>query len=59
MTTLAFIDAFCARMIADTARMLAGHRTVILQCLPEVAAGFARLGLAGLPGVSLVTACEQ
>jgi anti-anti-sigma regulatory factor len=59
MTTLAFIDAFCARMIADTARMLAGYRTVILQCLPEVAAGFARLGLAGLPGVSLVTACEQ
>jgi anti-anti-sigma regulatory factor len=59
MTALAFIDAFCARMIADTARMLAGYRTVILQCLPEVAAGFARLGLAGLPGVSLVTACEQ
>jgi anti-anti-sigma regulatory factor len=59
MAALAFIDAFCARMIADTARMLAGSRTVILQCLPEVATGFARLGLAGLPGVRLVTAGEQ
>ena len=56
---LVFIDGFCARMIADTARMLAESRTVILQCLPEVAAGFARLGLDGLPGVKLVTAHEQ
>jgi anti-anti-sigma regulatory factor len=59
MSALAFIDAFCARMIADTARMLAGSRTVILQCLPEVGAGFARLGLEGLAGVRLVTAGEQ
>jgi anti-anti-sigma regulatory factor len=59
MTALAFIDAFCARMIADTAKMLAGSRTVILQCLPEVAAGFARLGIQGLPGVRLVTAREH
>jgi anti-anti-sigma regulatory factor len=59
MAALAFIDGFCARMIADTARMLAGSRTVILQCLPEVAAGFARLGLDGLPGIRLVTAREQ
>jgi anti-anti-sigma regulatory factor len=59
MSALAFIDAFCARMIADTARMLAGSRIVILQCLPEVAAGFARLGLEGLAGVRLVTASEQ
>jgi MEDS: MEthanogen/methylotroph, DcmR Sensory domain len=44
MAPLAFIDAICARMIADTTRMLAGSRTVTLQCLPEVAAGFARLG---------------
>ena len=56
---LVFIDGFCARMIADTARMLAESRTVILQCLPEVAAGFARLGLDHLPGVRLVTAQEQ
>jgi anti-anti-sigma regulatory factor len=59
MAHLAFIDGFGARMIADTARMLAGSRTVILQCLPEVAAGFARLGLDGLPGIRLVTAREQ
>jgi anti-anti-sigma regulatory factor len=56
MRALAFIDAFCARMIADTSKMLAESRTVTLQCLPEVAAGFARLGLDGLPGVRLVIA---
>jgi anti-anti-sigma regulatory factor len=59
MAALAFIDAFCARMIADTAKMLADSRTVILQCKPEVAAGFARLGLNSLPGVRLVTVREQ
>jgi len=55
MAPLAFIDAFCARMIADTAKMLAESRTVTLQCLPEVAAGFARLGLEDLPGVRAET----
>ena len=40
-------------------RMLADSRTVILQCKPEVAAGFARLGLDGLPGVRLVTSRDQ
>jgi anti-anti-sigma regulatory factor len=59
MSALAFIDGFCARMIADTARMLAGSRAVVLRCLPEVAAGFARLGLDGLPGVRLLSAREQ
>ena len=59
MAALVFIDVFCARMIADTARMLADSRTVVLQCLPEVAAGFARLGIEGLPGVRLVTTGEQ
>jgi anti-anti-sigma regulatory factor len=59
MGALAFIDAFCSRMIADTAKMLAESRTVTLQCLPEVAAGFARLGVDGLPGVRLVTAGEH
>src|SRR3984957_7786270 len=59
MARLAFIDGFCARMIADTAKMLAESRAVVLQCLPEVAAGFARLGLDGLPGIRLVTASEQ
>lgn len=59
MTPLHFIDGFCARMIADTAKMLAESRTVILQCLPEIAAGFARLGIDGLPGVRLVIAREH
>jgi anti-anti-sigma regulatory factor len=59
MAALAFIDVFCARMIADTARMLADSRTVVLQCSPEDTAGFARLGIEGLPGVRLVTAGEQ
>ncbi len=59
MAPLAFVDAFCARMIADTAKMLAGSRTVVLQCQPEVAAGFARLGLDQLPGVRLVTFSER
>src|SRR3984957_11499485 len=56
MTPLVFIDAFCARMIADTARMLAASRTVTLHCPPHIAAGFARLGLQGLPGIRMVTA---
>jgi anti-anti-sigma regulatory factor len=59
MAPLAFIDGFCTRMVADTAKMLSSSRTVILQCQPEVAAGFARLGLGGLPGVRLVTIREQ
>jgi anti-anti-sigma regulatory factor len=59
MSALNFIDGFCARMIADTARMLAGSRTVVLRCLPEAVTGFARLGLDGLPGVRLVSAREQ
>jgi anti-anti-sigma regulatory factor len=59
MAALAFIDLFCARMIADTAKMLSGSRTVTLRCLPEVAPGFARLGLDQLPGVRLVTVHEQ
>jgi hypothetical protein len=56
---LAFIDGPCARIIADTARMLTASRTVVLRCLPEVAAGFARLGLDGLPGIRLVTGRGQ
>jgi anti-anti-sigma regulatory factor len=59
MAPLAFIDAFCARMIAGTATMLAESRAVTLQCQPEVAAAFARLGLADLPGVRLVTFSER
>jgi anti-anti-sigma regulatory factor len=59
MGSLAFIDGFCARMIADTAKMLAGSRTVVLQCQPEIAAGFARLGVGHLPGVTLVSTSER
>jgi hypothetical protein len=35
MGALAFIDAFCSRMIAETAKMLAESRTVTLQCRPR------------------------
>jgi hypothetical protein len=56
MTSLAFIDAGCTLMIADAARAIAAGRLVTLCCLPEVAAGFVRLGLTGMPGIRLVTA---
>jgi hypothetical protein len=32
---------------------------VTLQCQPEVAKGFARIGLAGLPGIRLVAAGDR
>ena len=59
MAPLAFIDAPRARMIADTTRMLAESRTVTPQCLPQVAAGSVRPGLADLPGARLVTFSER
>ena len=59
MSALAFVDARCTLMIADAARAVASSRTVTLRCLPEVAAGFARLGLDALPGVRLVIASEH
>ena len=60
MARLAFIDARCTLMIADAARTIASSsRQVALRCLPEVAAGFARLGLGGIPGITLVTANGQ
>ncbi len=59
MTGLGFIDAPCTMMIADAARTMAAARTVVLSCLPQVAAGFARLGIDGVPGVKLVTASER
>jgi anti-anti-sigma regulatory factor len=54
-SALAFIDAHCMWMIADAARTLAQSRPVTLRCRPEVAAGFARLGLADAGAVRLVT----
>jgi hypothetical protein len=32
---------------------------VILQCLPEVAAGFARIGLADVHGIRVATAVDR
>jgi anti-anti-sigma regulatory factor len=56
MTAMTFIDARCSLMVADAARTVAAaSRRVRLRCLPEVAAGFARLGAAGVPGITLVT----
>ncbi len=55
MSALVFIDARCTLMIADAARTMAFQsRLVTLQCLPEVAAGFIRLGLADVQGIRLV-----
>ncbi len=56
MTDLAFIDAQCTLLIADAARAIATTRTVLLRCGPEIAAGFARLGIGDVPGIRLVTA---
>jgi anti-anti-sigma regulatory factor len=55
MAGLAFADARCTAMIADAARTMAASRSVTLRCQPGVAAGFSRLGIAGLPRVRLVT----
>jgi anti-anti-sigma regulatory factor len=56
MTALAFIDARCSLMVADAARTIAAaSRRVRLRCPSEVAAAFARLGLAGVPGITVVT----
>jgi len=55
MSALVFIDAHCTLLIADAARTAASQsRVVTLRCRPEVAKGFARIGLAGVPGISLV-----
>ncbi|HEX6525083.1 MAG TPA: MEDS domain-containing protein [Streptosporangiaceae bacterium] len=57
MSGLRFIDVRCTVMVADAARTIASSsRKVTLRCLPEVAAGFTRLGLADVPGIALVTA---
>lgn len=60
MSALAFIDARCSLMVADAARTIASlRRLVTLRCVPEVGAGFARLGLTGVPGIRLVTADDR
>jgi anti-anti-sigma regulatory factor len=60
MSALAFVDARCTLMIADAARAIASQsRLVTLRCLPEVAAGFARLGLDGIPGIRLAASVDR
>jgi anti-anti-sigma regulatory factor len=60
MSALAFIDARCTLLIADAARAAGSQsRVVTLLCQPEVAKGFARIGLAGLPGIRLVAAGDE
>jgi anti-anti-sigma regulatory factor len=60
MSALAFIDARCTLMIADAVRTIASQsRLVTLQCLPEVAAGFARIGLADVHGIRVATAVDR
>lgn len=60
MAPLNFIDAHCTVLIADAARTAASQsRLVTLRCRPEVAKGFARLGLDGLPGIRLVGASDR
>jgi anti-anti-sigma regulatory factor len=60
MSPLTFIDAHCTRLIADAARTAASQsRAVTLRCRPEVAKGFARIGLSGLPGIRLVAADDR
>jgi anti-anti-sigma regulatory factor len=60
LSGLTFIDARCTMVVAEAARSIASSgRAVTVQALPEVANGFARLGMAGLPGVRLVDAGEH
>ena len=51
MAGLAFIDAWCARMILDAARGLGGSRVVVLPCRPQVAARFVLLGAGKIAGL--------
>jgi anti-anti-sigma regulatory factor len=60
MSALNFIDAHCTLLIAEAARTAASQsRTVTLRCHPELAKGFARLGLAGLSGIRLAAAGDR
>ncbi len=60
MSALAFADARCTLMIADAARTIASQtRQVTLRCLPEVATGFKRTGLADTDGIRLVAGVDR
>ena len=56
LSALAFVDAQCMLLIAEAARTITAARRLRLDCPPEIAAGFARLGLADVPGIRLVSA---
>jgi anti-anti-sigma regulatory factor len=58
MAALTFIDAPCAKLIADATRTLAESRTVVLRCSRELAAVFDRLGATESADVRLVAADE-
>ena len=59
LAALAFLDARCARMIADAARAMAASRPVTVRCRPEIAAMLGRLGLTTVTGIEMVTADEH
>jgi anti-anti-sigma regulatory factor len=59
MAALSFIDASCTRLITEAVRSLAASRRVVLRCHPAIAPRFAQYGVAGLPGVSLVTVHDR
>jgi anti-anti-sigma regulatory factor len=60
MSALAFTDAHCTLLIADAARAAASQsREVTLRCPPELAKGFARIGLAGVDGIRLVAGDDR
>jgi hypothetical protein len=54
MSALAFIDVSRARLILDAARGACASRAVTLQCGDRIAARFALLGAADIPGLSVV-----
>jgi anti-anti-sigma regulatory factor len=54
MSALALIDVSCARLILDAARGVCASRAVTLQCGDGIAARFALLGAADIPGLSVV-----
>jgi anti-anti-sigma regulatory factor len=59
MAALSFIDASCTRLITEAVHSLAASRRVVLRCHPAVAPRFAQYGVAGVPGVSLVTVHDR
>jgi ABC-type transporter Mla MlaB component len=59
MAALSFIDASCTRLLTDAVRSLAASRRVVLQCHPAIAPRLTQYGVAGLPGVSLMTVHDR